>query len=245
VLFIFIVKRIHGTIRNHYAEGLIMKKYIGLIVKTKFSVIVIASCFTLLVYCILMSTLAIKSLFGLSDELANAVLSLIGSIIVGIITGAFTLIGVNHTFTKQKELQFINDFPSKIRILDEILGNLGQFYKRINRDNSRFLCLDENFISSLFDLGTQIDGATYFTLRQTHLAIKHIINEMFYSENKLFFQDSYGEWKFIEGREKDIENYLTELKRHTQELINYVESLRETFIQHYNEKVKNSIYKPV
>jgi adenylate kinase family enzyme len=223
-----------------------MREYIKLIIKTTLLIIVVALCFALLVFSILISTMAIKSLFGLSDELANAVANLIGSIIVGIIAGAFTLMGVNQTFTKQVELQFINDFPSKIKNLDEILEKLNEFNKRINKDNSRSLHSDENFISSLFDLGTQVDGATYFRLRQTHLAIQRIINEMFRSENKLFSYDKYGQWCLIEGKEKDVEKYLTELKQHTQELINYLENLRETFIQHYNEKIKNSsIYKSV
>jgi phosphotransferase system glucose/maltose/N-acetylglucosamine-specific IIC component len=223
-----------------------VEKYIKLIPRIALLIIVASLCFALLVFSILMITMAIKSLFGLSDELANAVANLIGSIIVGIIAGAFTLTGVDQTFTKQVELQFINDFPSKIKKLDEILEKLNQFNERISKDNIRSLHSDENFISSLFDLGTQVDGATYFRLRQTHLAVQPIINEMFRGENKLFSHDRYGQWRLIEGKEKDVEKYLTELKQHTQELINYVENLRATFIQHYNEKIKNSsIYKSV
>jgi hypothetical protein len=245
VLFIFIVKRIRVTIRNHCVEGFAMKKYIKIIIKTHSSIIVITLATMVLIMSILMSTMSIKSLLGLSDELANAVASIIGGLVVAILSGALAMITANHASTKQIDLQFINEFPSKIRYLDEILDNLVEFSKKINKDNSHLLYLDENFIRGLFDLGTQVDATTYFRLRQSHLSIQRIINEMFHGKNKLFFLDRDERYQIMVGRENDLENCLTRLNQHIEELTNYLETLRETFIQHYNEKVKNSIYKPV
>ncbi|HER2169465.1 TPA: hypothetical protein VJS58_001744, partial [Streptococcus pyogenes] len=86
---------------------------------------------------------------------------------------------------------------------------------------------------------TNVDGFTYFQIRQAHEVVSKIIEEMFFSQrDRLYTEDSYGAWHLIDGKDETLDANLEELNILVSQLINKMENYRKNFIDNYNKSIK-------
>lgn len=90
------------------------------------------------------ATMSLQQQFGLSDAAAGAIVNIMSTFLGAVLGGTFTLLAVDRTIGKQNDIQFINEFPSKVRMLDEMLTELEEFQTKLTKKNAPFLIVDKN-----------------------------------------------------------------------------------------------------
>ncbi|MFS0767212.1 hypothetical protein [Peribacillus phoenicis] len=201
--------------------------------------VVIAALLMIFIAVVIIVTVSAQKLYHLSDTVAGIIVSVMSTFLGAILGGTFTLLAVDRTISKQHDIQFVNEFPEKIRMLDELLIQLKGFKLKLNKENGPFLIIDRNNLSDQYDLATNVDGFTYFQIRQAHEVVSKIIEEMFFSQrDRLYTEDSYGAWHLIDGKDETLDANLEELNILVSQLINKMENYRKNFIDNYNKSIK-------